>query len=247
MKNSTPLHYLYSLPLGGAGGGLSRGGVGGGLGVLYCWFSAMHTRVDIAFVSSLDKEYLLEVGRKIQTRIAEIESIANCFDPQSELSLYNIGTIAHVDLSPELSHILTLCDEWKEKTNGLFDVAYSGTINLSGFLKGYALDQIRPIIEEAGITNALINLGNSSILALGNQPGSTKGWHITLPPPSEGPGEVLLNECLTTSGNDSPDRRHIMNPLTGEMITGQRTVSVITPTGAEGEVMATVKFITEKN
>lgn len=214
--------------------------------LLYAWFSAMHTRVDIAIVSALDEAVLLDVVDRIQARIADIERVGNCFDPNSELSLFNSGRVGREELSPELSRILSLCDQWKATTDGLFDVAYSGIINLSGFLKGYALDEIRPILDDASITNALINIGNSSILALGNQSGYTDGWHIGTVNGSlslEGVGEVLHNQCLTTSGNDSPDRQHIVNPLTGQLITGHRQVSVITPTGTEGEVLATVKFI----
>lgn len=206
----------------------------------------MHSRVDIALVSGLDEAVLVGVVERMQVRIAEIERVGNCFDPYSELSRLNRDEVAREDVSEELARILSLCDEWKAKTAGLFDVAYSGTINLSGFLKGYALDEVRPIIEEAGIADALINLGNSSILALGCQPGYTDGWHISAlnsSPPSDGAGETLHNQCLTTSGNDTADRCHIVNPITGQLIKGLRQVSVITYSGAEGEVMATVKFI----
>lgn len=49
-------------------------------------------------------------------------------------------------------------------------------------------------------------MGNSSILALGNHPVGS-GWKIN---------DILLhNECLTTSGNDSPSRRHIVSPQNG--------------------------------
>ena len=44
------------------------------------------------------------------------------------------------------------------------------TINLSGFLKGYALEKIRPLLRQFGVDNALVNMGNSSVLALGCQP-----------------------------------------------------------------------------
>ena len=53
------------------------------------------------------------------------------------------------------------------------------TINLSGFLKGYALDKIREILKVHIIANALINMGNSSVLALGNHPVGT-GWKVSL-------------------------------------------------------------------
>ncbi len=208
--------------------------------LLYCWFPAMHTRVDMAFVAPLDEASLLAVAEEVERRIGEIEAIGNCFNPQSELSRYNESHDGQFPLSAELRRILELCDYWKTATGGLFDVSVEGKINLSGFLKGYALDEIRPILAANNIENALVNMGNSSVLALGCQPGSTDGWTV-----KNANGEVftLKNQCLTTSGNDSHDRRHIINPLTREYKTGQGMVSVITSSGAEGEVRATENFL----
>ena len=96
-------------------------------------------------------------------------------------------------------------------------------LDLSGILKGYALERLRVLLPTLGIKDALINLGNSSILSLGHNPSDIPSGH-----------------CLTTSGNATPDRRHIRNPLTGEFITGQRQVSVTTADAIEGEILATV-------
>lgn len=99
-------------------------------------------------------------------------------------------------------------------------------LDLSGILKGYALERLRTLLPTFGIHDALVNLGNSSILSLGKNPSDIPSGH-----------------CLTTSGNATPDRRHIRNPLTGEFITGQRTVSVTTANAIDGEILATVTFI----
>jgi thiamine biosynthesis lipoprotein len=208
--------------------------------LFYCWFSAMHTRVDIMLIGDKSERFYSSAAEEIKNRIGEIESIGNCFNPQSELSKLNDGRLKRSSLSQELRHILELCDYWKQKTDGLFDVAFSGKINLSGFLKGYALDAVRPILTKHSIQSALINMGNSSILAVGNRSENDKGWKVKN---SEGDEYTLLNQCLTTSGNDSPDRMHILNPRTGEYALGNRIVSVVTSGGAEGEVMATVSFI----
>jgi len=99
-------------------------------------------------------------------------------------------------------------------------------LDLSGILKGYALERLRVLLPSHGITDALINLGNSSILSLGANPSDIPSGH-----------------CLTTSGNATADRCHIRNPLTGEFITGQRHVSVITPNGIDGEILSITRFL----
>lgn len=200
----------------------------------------MHSRVDIMLLATLEEEEMLDIVEAVRSRIGEIEALGNCFNPASELSLYNSGTLVFSDLSSELKRILTACEDWKQKTGGLFDVSVEGKVNLSGFLKGYALDEVRLVIEKGGIGKALVSLGNSSVMALGEPNEGCGGWLV-----ENGNGEkfTLRNECLTTSGNDSEERRHIINPLTGRFVEGKRLVSVVTPSGAEGEVMSTVTFI----
>ena len=88
-------------------------------------------------------------------------------------------------------------------------------------------------MNEALIENALINMGNSSILALGNHPVGS-GWKIN---------DILLhNECLTTSGNDSPNRRHIVSPQNGKLVEGVKQIAVVTANGSIGEILSTALF-----
>lgn len=220
---------------------------------LYEWFGAMHTRVDILLKSkAFGEDYLRQTVRIMRHKICEIEKTGNRFDPTSEVSLLNALPVGNKHkLSQCLYDILTLCLRYNAQTKGLFDVtvqskghsprtigmihidsdgAYSRdedsiVIDLSGFLKGYALDCLRSVLEERGISDALVNMGNSSIMAMGDVPGP------------------VHDACLTTSGNDSAERHHIINPLTGKLIEGEKQVRVLTSTGAEGEVKSTCRFI----
>lgn len=60
------------------------------------------------------------------------------------------------------------------------------------------------------------------------------------------PQELLLqNECLTISGNDSHERKHIINPRNGKPVEGKREVAVVTDNGAIGEVLSTGLFVAD--
>lgn len=229
--------------------------------LLYAWFVSMHTRVDIVLYSRKTERELLSVINCIYDALCRLEKTANFYASDSELSLLNQrASVAPVVLSEELYSMIAVCLEYNRKTLGCFDVTthsenYNQTtihcvhlsakdrsvyfsrqgvvINLSGFLKGYALDIIRGILNEAMIKNALINMGNSSVLALGNHPAGL-GWKIN---------DILLyNECLTTSGNDSPCRRHIVSPQDGKLVEGVGQVAVVTDNGAIGEILSTALF-----
>jgi thiamine biosynthesis lipoprotein len=236
-------------------------------GLLYAWFTAMHTRVDILLYGKPEEE-LRNIIAVISGTLRRLEMTANFFNSSSELSKLNQAAhIKPVKVSVELFQMISLCKTYHEKTGGCFDVAIrsdhynTGTfqslvldeihstiyfakpglrIDLSGFLKGYALDKIKEILQNHLIDNALVNIGNSSVMAIGNHPNG-EGWKVSVA--STGKEYLLKNECLTTSGNDTPERKHIINPQTGKCIEGQGTVSVITAGGAEGEALATAKFI----
>ena len=229
--------------------------------LFYAWFLSMHTRVDIILCSRKPEGELLLVVNRIYDALCRLEKMANFYDPASELSILNrTASVSPVVLSEELYSMIDLCLEYNGRTLGCFDitvhsenynqntihsvhlsagdrsVAFSQpgvTINLSGFLKGYALETIRGILNEALIENALINMGNSSILALGNHPVGS-GWKIN---------DILLhNECLTTSGNDSPNRRHIVSPQNGKLVEGVKQIAVVTANGSIGEILSTALF-----
>lgn len=232
-----------------------------GNSLFYAWFLSMHTRVDIILCSRKPEGELLLVVNRIYNALYGLEKIANFYDPASELSFVNRTAAASpVVLSEELYSMIDLCLEYNSKTMGYFDVTihsenYDETtihsihlssedhsihfsrpgvvVNLSGFLKGYALETIKDILNESLIENALINMGNSSILALGNHPVGL-GWKVN--------NILLHNECLTTSGNDSPERRHIISPRDGKLVEGVKQITVVTTNGAIGEILSTSLF-----
>lgn len=236
--------------------------------LVYAWFEAMHTRMDIViWDGTLSESEIHAFCRRVYDETVRIEEMASCFLPGSEITILNsVCAGESVPLTEELYGILARCMEYNRSTDRLFDVAASEDtagigldekllldesdhsavrldsrvrLNLSGYLKGYALDRATDILRSEGIVNALVSFGSSSVCAIGDHPGG-KGWPVAT---SSGDEYVLVNECLTTSGNDSNDRRHIINPVTGKYVEGKSMVSVCTSTAEEGEVMATVSFL----
>jgi Membrane-associated lipoprotein involved in thiamine biosynthesis len=239
---------------------------------LYVWFGAMHTRIDL-LLSGNEEKQLKEVASQIASEITRLEKVGSYFDPESELSQLNRAAYGKpVNISRDLFQMLTLCKTYYEITGNLFDISIRSDkhhpqtleslilersnpsvrfdekgilLDLSGFLKGFALDKIRGILEVHSVSNALINLGNSSILGLGNHPNG-EGWKIQLASPeAESKSYILHNECYTTSGNETSGRKHILNPRTGTWLEGKKTVSVITRSGSLGEALSTAFSLIE--
>ena len=199
----------------------------------------MHTRVDLLLrKKDTAPSSLLETAEAVRALLLRLEQAGNRFESDSEISrLCKASVGMPVKLSDDLFDMLRLALHYHSTTGGLFDITVntpghtadtisnvelseaertctlhrSGIVlDLSGFIKGYAIDRIKPLLTNHGITDALVSLGNSSIMAMGDVPGNVK------------------DGCLTTSGNDTADRRHIINPPTGEYVCGQGSAQVRT-------------------
>lgn len=237
---------------------------------MYTWFEAMHTRVDIVFCNK-DENELKKLALLIQEELQRIEKIGNRFDLDSELGRVNrLASVKPLKISQELFNIISECLNYYEITLHCFDITINSDnykkslvpdveidivkseiyfknkdikLDLNGYLKGYALDKIKDILKQTDIDDAFLNLGNSSIYARGNQPNGT-GWKIGINDNS--PVPILCNECLTTSGNETKERKHIKSPETGIFIEGKKSISVITQEGSIGEILSTALFVASK-
>ncbi len=124
--------------------------------------------------------------------------------------------------------------------------------------KGIALDVIKPILQKGGIKNAIVSFGESSILALGNQPNGDN-WQLGIRNPFLANNFVHVfavnDEIITTSGTIlSTDEGaiknrnlHIISPETGLPIEGSKTVSVKSNEAAFGEFISTTWLILPEN
>ena len=109
-------------------------------------------------------------------------------------------------------------------------------IVLGGMAKGTALERARRILDQFGIRNALIDIGGSSQLAIGQK--GKRAWFIGLRDPR---GNRVLSrlalaagEAASTSGDyergytrDGRRYHHILDPRTGAPTTGSASVTVL--------------------
>jgi thiamine biosynthesis lipoprotein len=113
-------------------------------------------------------------------------------------------------------------------------------VDLGAVGKGYAVDVMANLLREWDIEIALIHGGRSSVFALGAPP-EKLGWPLTLSHP-ERPGEILNHLTLCNqaiSGSGLQKGRHIINPRTGEPLSGKRATWAITPDAATSDAVST--------
>lgn len=128
-------------------------------------------------------------------------------------------------------------------------------INLGSIGKGYALDRAADLLRnERRITSGLLHGGKSSVLALGTQPGERRGWPISIRHPWKPKHRLaqvwLRDQALATSAAtyqhleyNGRKLGHLLDPRSGWPAEGMASASVIAPTAAEADALATAFFI----
>jgi thiamine biosynthesis lipoprotein len=128
-------------------------------------------------------------------------------------------------------------------------------INLGSIGKGFALDQAAEILRcRRGIDAALLNGGNSSVLAIGAPPNDDRGWTVGLRNPAE-PDERLAvvrlrSRAMATSaatyqnfGYNGRTLGHLLDPRTGRPAEGVALATAFAPTAAEADALATAFYV----
>lgn len=124
-------------------------------------------------------------------------------------------------------------------------------LNLGGVAKGYALDRMLPVLERRGVTNALLNFGQSSSWALG-APAGSPGWRLLVRgPEGDYAGLITLrDQALSVSGSlgqwsEIGGQRygHIIDPRSGQPLLRSRQALVVAPRAALAEALSTALLI----
>ena len=128
-------------------------------------------------------------------------------------------------------------------------------LDLGAVAKGYAGDQAAEILQDAGVSSALLNLGSSTIRAIGTKPDGSP-WRIAIQDPNDSSayaGVVSATDlAIDTSGgyeryfegDDGEIYWHILNPHTGYPAkSGLISVTVLSDSALTGDGLSTALFV----
>jgi thiamine biosynthesis lipoprotein len=129
-------------------------------------------------------------------------------------------------------------------------LAKSGMLlDVGGIAKGYAADQALQALKRAGIDRALVALGGD--IAVSDPPVGKKGWTVEIAslnlPGAPNPRPLLLRNAAVSTSGDAEQfvelggirYSHIIDPRTGQALTGRRSVTVVAAKGIDSDALAT--------
>lgn len=125
-------------------------------------------------------------------------------------------------------------------------------VDLGGIGKGYALDRIRSILGEHGVTSALVDFGGA-ILAHGEAEPDVP-WDVAIADPEHRERSIarvrVRNAAISTSGQSersveagSTRVGHILDPRTGRPVPAWGSVTVIGASATDSDGLSTALFV----
>lgn len=128
-------------------------------------------------------------------------------------------------------------------------------IDFGGIGKGLALDYAAAVLRENGIKSARINIGTSTIIAIGSPP-DKPCWTVDIRSPYNTAEDMYIasidirDESLSTSSRteryvEINGRRygHIIDPRTGMPAEGVLSATALAPTGLDSDALSTSFYI----
>jgi thiamine biosynthesis lipoprotein len=228
----------------------------------------MGTRLDVVMIGHDSR--LSETWEQMITETERLHRMLNRFDDASDISYINGNAALHpVELNDELWNMLMDIKKYHHQTLGYFDISLRDfnqvvldenrktvsfvekdiSLDLGGYAKGYALEKMREILLQNDVTQALVDFGNSSILALGSHPFG-EYWTIGIENPFCRGQQLqtceLNNMSLSVSGNTIQRTEHIMNPHSGKFSMERKIVSVLSANAIEAEVLSTALMVADE-
>lgn len=159
-----------------------------------------------------------------------VDATFSPYRSDSEICRIDRGELSLAGAHPLVRDVLTRCEELRATTHGYFDVRAGGSLDPSGWVKGWAIERASALMAEAGWEDHLVDGGGD--VRLRGYPAPGERWQVAIAHPfqrdaycavlSLGPGGVA------TSGTYERGF-HVVDPHRGVPATALAAVTVVGP------------------
>lgn len=180
-----------------------------------------------------------------------VDDLFSTWRADSEISRIARGELDVASASPEIAVVLDRCEEMRLASNGAFDIAFAAattvpdapgrcTIDPTGLVKGWAVDEAAVLLAARGATNFSINAGGDVLVR--GRPDTGDEWRIGIQHPWERDKTAatvgLTDGAVATSG-DYERGDHVFDPRTGMAARGLASITVVGADLATADAYAT--------
>jgi thiamine biosynthesis lipoprotein len=142
--------------------------------------------------------------------------------------------------APVVAEVLDLCVLMQRETGGYFTALWSGALDPTGLVKGWAIERASEMLRRAGSDNHAVNGGGDIQLAGEAAPG--EDWHIGVIDPMDRTRVLTVvsgrDLAVATSGRGERGD-HVFDPFTRKPATALSSVTVVGPSLTCADAYAT--------
>ncbi len=179
---------------------------------------------------------------KVYDYFQSVDNKYSPFKPDSEVSKIN-DSLPESDWSTEMKHILKLCEQTKQQTNGYFDVFHGDKLDPSGLVKGWAIDNAAKLLNKLGLKEFYIDAG-------GDVQANGRAWKVGIRNPFN-QDEIVKVVAVTDHGVATSGTyirgQHIYNPFDDAEIKDVASMTVIGTSIYDADRFATAAFAMGKS
>ena len=169
-----------------------------------------------------------------------VDRTFSTYRADSDISRLRRGELTLDEADPAVAEVLDLCVILQRQTGGYFTATWSGALDPTGLVKGWAIERASGLLRQAGSTNHAVNGGGDIQVAGESAPGQP--WRIGISDPAD-PQRLLTalavrDQAVATSGR-AERGDHILDPFSGRPATALAGVTVVGPSLAYADAYAT--------
>jgi len=172
--------------------------------------------------------------------LREVDARFSTYREDSEIRRLDRGELTTAQGSADLRAVLAACAGLWRDTDGFFDAYATGSLDPSGYVKGWAVQVASDRLLAAGAPNHCLNAGGDVRLRGYARPGEK--WRVGVRHPWDANAVcfVLSGTDLAVATSGTYERgAHVVNPRRGRPACGLRSVTVTGPDLGVADAYAT--------
>jgi thiamine biosynthesis lipoprotein len=176
-----------------------------------------------------------------------VDETFSTFKAASDVSRLGRGEVTLAECAPEVAEVLAASEALTGQSGGYFTAYPAGSLDPSGYVKGWSIERAAQIIAASGSAAHTVN-GGGDIQCVGGRPdGTPEGdrWRVGIASPLK-PGTLAVvvagrDFAVATSGI-AERGTHIMDPVAGQPAAGLASITIVGPSLTLADAYATAAF-----
>lgn len=200
----------------------------------------MGTPVSLDLADDLPRATLEALADEVFAWLREVDARFSTYRDDSEVRRFDRGEVPLTGASSDLRLVLERCADLWGATDGWFDAYATGSLDPSGYVKGWAAQVASDRLLAAGAANHCLNAGGD-VRVRGLSPAG-RPWRIGVQHPWDRSATclVLTGTDLAVATSGVYERgHHVLDPRRGEPARGLRSVTVVGPDLGVADAYAT--------